>query len=307
MKMLRNPLYTGRMAPKGTIDLKVLQKYPKLHDTYISDEDFLRLNGVKPKHKVAYSKLIYCQSCYVAKQEPAKLYPLHRSDNYLKCHTCKRKFKIVRIAEAIATMCRDYIFDPDATAIHQFDHVSIIIQLEDIFKRILTLGKTGQGGSVFVPSEPSESEAGEKIWQIWEDTKRDMKRRLNLTQHDILLHFQQAQAADIDGKAISDLLERCFGAVLIQPGPDSSYQAQPLELKQGIIVSQNPVSIDNCRRDIEILNLSIGKKLQVLREALSRHPFLTDYLSWNIIDHDFRQWENFLGYVEKNLVCNPYI
>lgn len=311
-KMLENPIYTGRKAPSGTIDISALRLYAGIHDAYVSDEDFIRLNGGRVVRHLEYSKLVVCEAC--SQKEKGDMFKHHLLLNgqNLKCQSCSKNINISQLEEMMREMCRDYIFDPDLSAEYKFEHLSVIAQLEAIFKNIAHQGQVGHGTGVFVPNAPtaipgSHKTAQIEIWEQWLELKRKLKKQLNMARDDIALHFSCALRGENKDKDIKALLERCFAGVYVQFGRKGSHVLKPIKLATDVIITQNRVGDQQFAQDLETLDNNIGKRMQVLRTLLGKNPFLMDYLAWNTVDSSFQQWGSFVSYAKKHLLYDPYI
>ncbi|MCK9331646.1 MAG: recombinase family protein [Candidatus Cloacimonetes bacterium] len=306
-RMLSNPLYTGRKAPHGTLNIAELRRYGKKHEAYISDEDFILLNGGKVVRHLAYSKFVVCKKCSPNNGNKRDEHHLVLDGENLRCKKCERSVRIRKLENAMEEMCRNYYFDPDQSAEYKFEHISVISQLESIFQNITDQGSNRKILKVFVPSDPNDPDIQKEIWKDWEALKTQMRKRLYMGADDIALHYVCAQMSPSKESEIAKLLERCFGGVYVEFGGRGSITLTPMEGKD--YVKNNPFIPDNAQyvADKKALEVNIDERMKFLRDALKANPFLSDYLAWNTIDRCFMQWKSFQDYADKHLLYDPYL
>jgi len=301
-KILGNPLYTGRNAPKGTKDLAVLTQYKKIHEAYISEEEFILINGGKTVEEMDFNDIVFCKNCYVGHsqgQTPLD-YRLHKNDNNLRCKKCGRTISILKLKKQLPEMCQKYIFEPDAFLAFNFANMSVITQLDELLKQIAKTGNLQDSGQVlnYPASQLSAPNVQYKLKEASTSLIKNLKKYVNMNMNNynigLLYHIYQVSK---DGRAVRDLLKDCFDGVFVVFGQVRVTRVEPVTVKPGVMKATNPFTPDEICSELQKVDKVIKKQSVTIRSLLASNPFLTDFLSMRIIDHNFHQWDEFVKYV----------
>lgn len=298
--ILTTPLYTGRDAPRGGNKLSSLTKYPKHHDAYVEDEGFAFLNDYITKRRLYYTEVISCEDC---------CRKVSFRKNELYCPNCGKSLSLSLFHCMMLELCRKYIYDPDETLEFQFSNMWSITQMEALLGNIITLGTTANNTHTFVPPEEAIvglNDARERIGVEWQHLKKEIKS-LQLCSYDLVLHYRMRMELNDEGKGLRAFIEASFGKVIVKFGGKNQSTVEPMELKPGIIVSNNPIKDRAYKEDMANLDKTIKRRIQLIRELLHANPFLSDFLAYNIIDDRFRQWEDAPNFIEEFIRLNPFM
>lgn len=312
--ILGNPLYTGRKAPRGTKGLEELRLYRKIHEAYVSEEDFVLINGGKVKEGLDFRDLLFCKNCY--EKHPGKnpatelsQFRLHINCNNLQCRKCGKSISIPKLKAQLQRMCQGYIFEPDALLEFRMDHILVLAQLDELLKQITKTGNLCGSGRVLNPNFPKGSgniaHIQSKLRAANNNLIKTIKKSMNMNSHYIGLHYHIYQGSDDNGRAIRDLLDKCFDGVFVVFIDNRATRVEPVKVKPGVKRDPNPFGIEQVRSDLAKADQLIKIQAKTIRSLLAGNPFLTDFLSMRIIDHNFNQWDAFSEYVTAYKAHDP--
>jgi hypothetical protein len=273
--ILRSPIYTGRHGHGIKWERKDVEESPKIHYAYIELADFFRLNDKKTQQRLLYTPLLRCASCNVK---------IHKKREELHCSQCRKHVPISIFLDKTQAMCRHYIFDPDETLAIRLTRIGVVEKVDSIIQTIADATipvKLGWGGT----KKPKE------VGELWQELRSRKKLCLNANTHDLALHFAIRRQISDDGESLRELIDFCFETLVVDFS-NKDISVTPAKLLNHVKRAQNPLSQEKIDEDITKLTQDATHKLDLLRSIFAGNPFLTDYISYRIVQEAFKQWED---------------
>lgn len=297
--IITNPLYTGRAVPASNCETYDYKLYPVIHYAYIAEADFNRLNSIKSRRKLYFLELVECGKC-------RRKVSFRKLEIY--CPHCSKSLSINRFHKMMHSLCKQYIYDPDIALENRLDNMWSISQLDKMLNNIVSLGTPENNTHIFLPPAAIVQEvldAQNCIAQEWDNLKKQLKK-ISLNNHDLVLHYRMRMELNDDGKGLKEFIADTFEKIEISFQGRLGSSLKPETIKPAIRKASNPLSPEVIERDLALINENIRGRTQYIRQILHDNPFLSDFITYGIVDARFKQWEDAMAYIEALIRLNPF-